>query len=102
LFKLGGPYVIGVVLAPLNARLLPVTAQLQPVFAPDSVLACPKHALGAALEPQHHVDIVIELSAMNERIQTSGNGLGFAPGHEAGQIESVGTDITDTPACPGF
>ena len=79
--------------------LFAIDAQLQAVLTADRDLAGPQHAFGAALEPQHDVDVVVELAARDERVEIGRDRLGLEPGHKARKVIGVRADIADAPAC---
>src|SRR5690606_13548896 len=60
------PQLVGFLLSPSERGLLPVYLQHQVVLVPDLDLRCDHHALGATLEAQQQVAVVVETAAGNE------------------------------------
>src|SRR5262245_49519387 len=65
----GEAQLIGVLLAPLEATLLAIDSQAQPVLLAGRYLARPQHAARPVFEPSEHVHVVVEPAARHEAAQ---------------------------------
>ena len=96
------PELVRVLLKPFEPALLAIDAQLQSVLVAGRDLARPEHALGPALEAQHHVVVVVEPAAGHEAGKVGGDLRHRQPGDEGEKVEGVRADIAERAAGAGL
>ncbi len=94
----GEAQLVGVLLAPLQARLVAVHAQPEPVLIARRNLTAPQHTPRAVLEPQQHVHVVVESAARHEPAQVRGKLAHRKPRDEAREIVRVRADVAEAAA----
>jgi hypothetical protein len=92
---------LGRFLRPFDPALVAENAELQAVDRTGGDLTGPEHAFGAAVEAQHGVDVVVDLSAGDEGFEIGGKGFSFEASDELGELEGVGGDVAERAAGAG-
>src|SRR5579884_3454966 len=91
---------VRIFLAPLDSVFFAIDSQVKVVFITNRNLRGPESSFGALVETKHHVDVIVEPTAGNERAHICRNLLESQPGYETGEIECVRADVAERACRP--
>src|SRR5207344_1296077 len=85
--------IVRIGLRPLDPALRAIDPELQPVLVAGRHLARPDHALGAALEAQQYVGVIVEQAPLHEGIEIGSERIELETADEAGEIVGMRADV---------